>query len=131
MSRDGWFRREDTVKYSYQLDKAEFNRIFTTIDNFVAKLAEVGQKLMDMETKKDEKRLEDTKLEVQKAKTESLDAEGRRFRAKYDMASKRFDVEAAKARKLAACRTEAQLAEAKAAIDAEGPNPFDDPDIES
>jgi len=32
---------------------------------------------------------------------------------------------------LAACRTEEQLAAAKAEIDAEGPNPFEDPDIES
>ena len=119
------------MKYSYQLDKAEFCRIFSTIDNIVTKLAEVGQKLMDMETAKETRRASEAETELAKAKTESLNAEGRSFRAKYDMASKRFDVEAAKARKLAACRTEEQLAAAKAEIDAEGPNPFEDPDIES
>jgi len=119
------------VKYSYQLDKAEFCRIFSTIDNIVTKLAEVGQKLMDMEASREARRASEAETELAKAKTESLNAEGRSFRAKYDMASKRFDVEAAKARKLAACRTEEQLAAAKAEIDAEGPNPFEDPDIES
>lgn len=119
------------MKYSYQLDKAEFCRIFSTIDNIVAKTAEIGQKLIDMENAKEAKRLIEEETRLAKAKAESVAAEGRRFRAKFDMASKRFDVEAAKARKLAACRTEAQLAEANAEIAAEGPNPFDDPDIES
>lgn len=118
------------MKYSYQLDKAEFCRIFVTIDNVVTRLADLGQKIMDMEAAKEVTRLHAAETELAKAKAEAVEAEGRRFRAKYDLAMKRCDVEAAKARKLAACRTEAQLTEVNAEIAAEGPNPFD-PDIES
>jgi len=119
------------VKYSYQLDKEEFCQILKTVDSFVEKLATIGQTLISLEASREARRASEAETELAKAKTESLNAEGRSFRAKYDMASARLEVEAAKARKLAACRTEEQLAAAKAEIDAEGPNPFEDPDIES
>ena len=119
------------MKYSYQLDKEEFCQILKTVDSFVEKLATIGQTLISLEASREARRASEAEAEAAKAKTESLDAQGRLFRAKYDLAMKRCNVEAAKARKLAACRTEAGLAAAKAEIDAEGPNPFEDPDIES
>lgn len=100
------------MKYSYQLDKAEFCRIFSTIDNFVAKLAEVGQKLMDMESAKEERRLTSAKSEANEAECRLHEAKAKASRAEAEVIVARAAERAARNERIEGHRAEAE-AEAK------------------